>query len=213
MLSVFSLVGLASFALPMQAVPAARALAAPAADLESGLLRLGDPAAHAVRSRAAWIDVRELRAPLTLETAGGLELALVAPDPRGLELLLRAPGEVVLADFGTAELTGGARGATGAAGTPLYFAPEQFQGAPSSPAIDLYAAGAILWEAATGRSLRSHADLMRGAAIADPLSAAGRAAIEDAHGPGLLRLLVFLLGDVTTRRSDVAAAAAVEIEL
>ncbi len=135
-------------------------------------------------------------------------------DLKPSNLLLRAPGDVVLADFGTAELTGGARGATGAAGTPLYFAPEQFKGAPSSPATDLYAAGAILWEAATGRPLRSHADLMRGAAIADPLSAAGRAAIEDAHGPGLLRLLVFLLGDVATRRQGFAAAAAsVEIEL
>jgi len=133
---------------------------------------------------------------------------IVHGDLKPSNLLLRDPGDVVLADFGTAGLTGGPRGA-GAAGTPLYFAPEQFHGAPSSPATDLYAVGAILWEAATGRPLRSHADLMRGAAER-PISDADRAAIEAAHGPGLLRLLV-VLGDVPARRHD--GFRAVEVEL
>ena len=151
---------------------------------------------------------------------------IVHGDLKPSNLLLRAPGEVVLADFGSAELTvgrgtlggshspreglaqaepalphatAGSRGSTGAAGTPLYFAPEQFQGAPSSPETDLYGAGAILWEAATGRPLRSHADLMRGAVAPDPFSEEDRARIE-AHGPALLRLLVLLLGDVLARR-------------
>ncbi len=127
---------------------------------------------------------------------------IVHGDLKPSNLLLRAPGDVVLADFGAAELTGGARASTGVAGTPLYFAPEQFHGAPSSPTADLYAVGAILWEAATGRPLRSHADLMRGVAPVAPLSAEGRARIEAAHGPGLLRLLVLLLGDVPARRRD-----------
>ena len=96
------------------------------------------------------------------------------------------------------------------ANAQVIFAPEQFQGAPSSAAADLYAVGAILWEAATGRPLRSHADLMRGA-IRAPLSADGRARIEAAHGPGLLRLLVLLLGDVPARRHD--GLAAVEVDL
>ena len=97
-------------------------------------------------------------------------------DLKPSNLLLRRPGEIVLADFGTAELTIEARArSTGGAlragigvvsppgGTPLYLAPEQFKGAPASPATDLYAVGAILWEATCGRPLRSHADLMRGA--------------------------------------------------
>jgi serine/threonine protein kinase len=131
-------------------------------------------------------------------------------DLKPSNLLLRAPGEVVLADFGSAELTGGARGSTGAAGTPLYFAPEQFQGAPSSPATDVYAAGAILWEAVTGRPLRSHADLMRGVVAPDPFSTEDRARIE-AHGPALLRLLVLLLGNVPALRNLLLGG--VEVDL
>jgi tRNA A-37 threonylcarbamoyl transferase component Bud32 len=136
---------------------------------------------------------------------------IVHGDLKPSNLLLRAPGDVVLADFGAAELTGGARASTGAAGTPLYFAPEQFHGAPNSPSADLYAVGAILWEAASGRPLRSHADLMRGVAAGQPLPAEGRAAIERTHGPALLRLLGVLLGDVPAGRHDFLAA--VEVDL
>jgi tRNA A-37 threonylcarbamoyl transferase component Bud32 len=140
---------------------------------------------------------------------------IVHGDLKPSNLLLRAPGEVVLADFGSAELAGGGAALPhaiggGAAGTPLYFAPEQFQGVPSSPATDLFAAGAILWEAATGRTLRSHTDLMRGAVAPDPFSGQDRARIE-AHGPALFRLLVLLLGDVPARRNLLLGG--VEVDL
>jgi hypothetical protein len=90
-------------------------------------------------------------------------------DLKPSNLLLRGPGDVVLADFGAAQLaqeraqertSGHPDSVVGIAGTPLYLAPEQFQGAPASPETDLYAAGAILWEAATGSALRRHADLL-----------------------------------------------------
>ncbi|HSY38083.1 MAG TPA: protein kinase, partial [Polyangia bacterium] len=89
---------------------------------------------------------------------------IVHGDLKPSNLLLRAPGEVVLADFGGAvQLDREAKAARlgEAGGTPLYLAPEQFQGAPASGETDLYAAGAILWEAVTGRPLRSHADLLQ----------------------------------------------------
>jgi len=72
-------------------------------------------------------------------------------------LLLRAPGEVVLADFGGARLAGAA---TTGHGTPLYLAPEQFRGALPSAETDLFAAGAILWELAAGRPARQPHDLL-----------------------------------------------------
>jgi serine/threonine-protein kinase len=82
---------------------------------------------------------------------------------------------MVLADFGAAELVNQRDGAGRvAAGTPLYLAPEQIEGAPASPATDLYAAGAILWEATFGQPLRSHAGLMRGTPETAPADAHAR---------------------------------------
>ena len=129
---------------------------------------------------------------------------------------------MVLADFGAAELTGGARASGGGAspvggGTPLYFAPEQFHGAASSVACDLYAVGAILWEATTGRPLRSHADLMRGVPATPALPPDARALLE-ARGADWADLLLGILSELPARRRiwvdlAVAATAAVEVEL
>jgi hypothetical protein len=92
---------------------------------------------------------------------------IVHGDLKPSNLLLRAPGEVVLADFGGATRIDRAAATRGgeAGGTPLYLAPEQFMGAVASGETDLYAAGAILWEAATGRPLRQHQDLLRGRSV------------------------------------------------
>jgi serine/threonine-protein kinase len=112
---------------------------------------------------------------LARHLVGALEFVhargIVHGDLKPSNLLLRSPGDVVIADFGTAQLAGEVR-ASGPGGTPLYLAPEQFRGAPSSVATDLYATGAILWEAATGTALRSHADLVRGTRIDAPPAAA-----------------------------------------
>ena len=112
-----------------------------------------------------------------LETARSMLAALAHVHARGIahgdlkpsNLLLRRPGAVVIADFGIAQLIGGTSGDVGAeptgdapGGTPLYLAPEQFAGAPASPATDLFAAGAIIWEMMMGRPLRDQSALLAG---------------------------------------------------
>jgi len=119
-------------------------------------------------------EVRDTARSLLDALAYVHEHGVVHGDLKPSNLLLRAPGVVVLADFGAAELVQAApadapTGFDSPAGTPLYLAPEQFQGAPASPQTDLYAAGAILWEMATGRSMRSQHDLMRGTHRPAPL--------------------------------------------
>ena len=112
-----------------------------------------------------------------LETARSMLAALAHVHARGIahgdlkpsNLLLRRPGAVVIADFGIAQLIGGTSSDVGAeptgdapGGTPLYLAPEQFAGAPASPATDLFAAGAIIWEMMMGRPLRDQSALLAG---------------------------------------------------
>jgi tRNA A-37 threonylcarbamoyl transferase component Bud32 len=145
------------------------------------------------------LPARELR-----DTARSLFQALAHVHGRGVShgdlkpsnLLLRAPGAVVLADFGAAELRDAASLSAGGAGTPQYLAPERLRGARPSPAADLYATGAVLWEAAAGRPLRTHADLLRGDLSTLPLPADARATL----GAPLATLVEALLAPAPTAR-------------
>jgi serine/threonine protein kinase len=66
-------------------------------------------------------------------------------------------GRPVLLDFGVAKLDNRSLGTVGAMGTPGYMPPEQLFGR-AVPRSDVYALGAILWWACTGRSFLSHFD-------------------------------------------------------
>jgi len=82
---------------------------------------------------------------------------IVHRDIKPDNVFLRAPeGRPTLLDFGVARVIDGGDQATltregQSVGTPLYMAPEQLTGAPAGPAADLYAVGAMLYEAVTGR--------------------------------------------------------------
>ena len=101
---------------------------------------------------------RSLLSTLVYVHAAGLVHGDITPR----NILYRRPGEPVLADFGSARRLGADGGSEWAAGTPIYLSPEQLRGAESSPLTDLFAVGAILWEALAGRPMRQHADLLAG---------------------------------------------------
>lgn len=69
------------------------------------------------------------------------------------DVRLTHPGRIVLMDFGTASEAepGPETHPLGAAGTPLFAAPELLDGAPASVAGDLYALGVVLYRLVTGR--------------------------------------------------------------
>jgi serine/threonine protein kinase len=76
---------------------------------------------------------------------------LVHRDVKPANLLLGRSGEVLLGDFGIAQLSQSSRtpAAAGSAGTITYMAPEQIQGAPRR-ASDQYALGVTVYEWLTG---------------------------------------------------------------
>jgi serine/threonine-protein kinase len=93
-----------------------------------------------------------------LQVCGGLEHAhahgLVHRDIKPGNLLVRPDGLVKIADFGiarAAEMTRLTQAGT-VLGTAAYLSPEQAAGEEVTPAADLYALGAVLYELLTGRT-------------------------------------------------------------
>jgi predicted ATPase/serine/threonine protein kinase/DNA-binding SARP family transcriptional activator len=93
-----------------------------------------------------------------LATCAALEHAhargVLHRDIKPANLLISGDGVVKVADFGIAKLMSDATAVltrTGTVlGTPAYMAPELIQGAPPAPAIDVYAAGTVLYELLCG---------------------------------------------------------------
>ena len=101
---------------------------------------------------------REEVLTITKQLAAALDAAhaagIIHRDVKPSNAMWRDAGTVVLTDFGVAKNTLAQANQTQAGvvfGTPNYIAPEQAQGLPLTPASDIYALGAVLYEMIAGQ--------------------------------------------------------------
>jgi TolB-like protein/Tfp pilus assembly protein PilF len=105
---------------------------------------------------------------------------LVHRDVKAQNVMREAGGRLVLMDFGAGqELMPGAQ--RGRVGTPLYMAPELFDGADASPRSDIYSLGVLLFHIVTGEY---------------PVVGASATAVRDAHASGERRRLIDIRPDL-----------------
>ncbi|WP_051723337.1 serine/threonine-protein kinase [Streptomyces albus] len=83
---------------------------------------------------------------------------VVHRDYKPANVLVTEEGRSKLVDFGIAGRSGDRRG--GISGTPQYMAPEQWNGAPATPATDVYAATVTFFECLTGEKPFAGENLM-----------------------------------------------------
>lgn len=162
--------------------------------------------------------VREGRAPqprrLLQELAEALAYAhargVVHRDVKPSNVLVTADGRPRLVDFGIARLLDQATSHTRTGqlvGSPAYLAPEQLDGSPATPAVDVHALGLVMIEVLTGRSQAS-------GTLAEVLAARARdVEVPTGLAPGWRRLLAEMTARDPQQRPDAAQVASRAIGL
>jgi serine/threonine-protein kinase len=92
---------------------------------------------------------------IAIDVLSGLAYAhkrgIVHRDIKPANIRIAEDGRAKLMDFGVAHLTSSKLTSTGASlGTPVYMSPEQITGGKTTPATDVFAVGAVLYELLTG---------------------------------------------------------------
>ena len=110
------------------------------------------PTGGPLRARCDWGRLEASLAQLLDALAFLHESGVVHCDLKPSNVLVRADGVLKVLDFGVAAEVRGPLdpGAHATAGTIGYMAPEQIRGEPPTPAADLYALGAMLFELVSG---------------------------------------------------------------
>src|SRR3954464_8532239 len=107
-----------------------------------------------VKEEAAPLSLQE-KLDIIIDVLTGLTFAhkrgIVHRDVKPANIRIAEDGRAKLMDFGVAHLTSSNLTSTGASlGTPVYMSPEQITGGKATPATDVFAVGAVLYELLTG---------------------------------------------------------------
>jgi serine/threonine-protein kinase len=141
---------------------------------------------------------------LILDGAGALALAhgqgIVHRDLKPSNVLRDGTGRFRLCDFGSAGVQDSVSLSTSSllVSAPYYVAPEVFEGHPADPRSDLYSLGAVVYEAATGRTARTRALPGSGSEADRP----DRSALEDVAPRWLAEVVLGLLAPLEDRPPD-----------
>ena len=121
-------------------------------------------AAHLARGPLPAAEVRLIGRQLTSALAAAHGQGVIHRDLKPANIQVMHDGSIKVLDFGVARLMslmqtavdttlgdGVEQSLGGNPGTPIYMAPEQLQGHPADARSDLYSAGVILFQMATGR--------------------------------------------------------------
>ena len=162
-----------------------------------------------VRAVQVGVEVAKALAYAHRLTVDGQPVGLVHRDVSPHNILVSYEGEVKLADFGIARVTGrlDLTDPGTVKGKLAYMAPEQARGEPLDGRADVFGLGVVLWELCAGRRLFAReSEAATLAAVLDPEPVGPPSAWNEAVPPGLDEVILAALARDPERRTGSAEA-------